>query len=121
MSSGNEQSASALADEDNKTERKRQREKQRRSDLANAFDELANLISTDTLHFDLDSSQNSKRSRRRRSASQDNVDPSGDASNLTRLDLITRTIETIRGLRRENMELKTRLQSTGDKVSLLPV
>lgn len=94
-----------------KSERKRQREKQRRSDLANAFDELNSLLT----RVDPEESETSQsKSRRRRKSVGDSSEadqPSAEASGLTRLDLIGRTIETIKKLHQENMELRQSLSS----------
>lgn len=90
-----------------KSERKRQREKQRRSDLANAFDELANLLSR-IEPDDLDASSNSRR-RRRRNSADDGAEADADAAGMTRLDLIGRTVDALRRLHRENAELRQNL------------
>jgi hypothetical protein len=89
-----------------KSERKRKREKQRRFDLANAFDELAALLSRIEPE-DLDSSSNSRK-RKKRNAEESEVDPA-DAAGMTRLDLIGRTIDAIRRLHNENVELRQAL------------
>lgn len=91
-----------------KSERKRQREKQRRSDLANAFDELGALMAKIEPE-DLDDSGNSRKRKRGKSTDSHDADQ-GDSSGMTRLDLIGRTIETIRRLHRENAELKHNLE-----------
>jgi hypothetical protein len=103
-----------------KTERKRQREKQRRSDLANAFDELGVLVAR--LEPD-DEQDGSSAARKKRRKSENEVDQSGEASGMTRLDLIGRTIETIRRLHKENVDLKgdaakSRKGGSDDKVRL---
>lgn len=90
-----------------KSERKRQREKQRRFDLANAFDELAALLSRIEPE-DLDASQNSRR-RKKKNSEEPELDPA-DAAGMTRLDLIGRTIDAIGRLHRENLELRQTLE-----------
>ena len=98
-----------------KSERKRQREKQRRSDLANAFDELAALLFK--IEPDDAEGPGSRRKQRRRSGATDVSEAeSGDAAGITRLDLIGRTVETLRRLHKENIELKHSLrnQASGD-------
>jgi hypothetical protein len=108
-----------------KSERKRQREKQRRFDLANAFDELASLLAR-TEPEDLDSSSGSRK-RKKRNADESEIDPA-DAAGMTRLDLIGRTIDAIRRLHNENLELRQELEhqrrsrgggSGDDKVSAM--
>jgi hypothetical protein len=89
-----------------KSERKRQREKQRRFDLANAFDELALLLGRIEPE-DLDSSSGSRK-RKKRNGDEPDIDPA-DAAGMTRLDLIGRTILAIRRLHGENHELKQAL------------
>jgi Helix-loop-helix DNA-binding domain len=93
------------ADDSKKSERKRQREKQRRSDIASAFDELSSLLS----QIDPDESE-AVPNRRRRRKPGDVAEPETDASGLTRLDLIGRTAEVLRKLQRENTELRKRLE-----------
>jgi hypothetical protein len=90
-----------------KSERKRQREKQRRFDLANAFDELAALLSRIEPE-ELDSSSNSRK-KKKKSSEEPELDPA-DAAGMTRLDLIGRTIDAIGRLHRENLELRHSLE-----------
>jgi len=93
-----------------KSERKRQREKQRRSDLANAFDELATLLSQIEPGQGGASTASGTKKRRRKSGDAAEVDTSGEhGSGLTRLDVIGRTIEALRKLHKENLELKQSL------------
>jgi hypothetical protein len=95
-----------------KQERKRNREKQRRSDLAEAFAELGALLSKiEPDEADADSTTR----RRRRKSGMDSADASnsGDASGMPRLDLIGRTLETLRKLHRENLELKHEVHQNG--------
>ena len=99
---------------DDRTERKRMREKKRREDLAEAFGELAQLVSRVHPSEEADATPTRKRSRRR---SRDHADvESGDAPGLPRLELIARTIEAIRHLHQENVGLKHKLaeQQLGD-------
>lgn len=94
-----------------KSERKRQREKQRRSDLASAFEELASLLSEIEPEEDVGGGR-TKKSRRRSGpgeAPAREVDQL-EALGMTRLDLIGRTIETLRRLHRENSDLRQSLE-----------
>jgi hypothetical protein len=79
-----------------RSERKRQREKQRRSDLAAAFDALANTL------LQIEPGMASGRRSH----------PSGQSS-ITRLDLIAETVEGIRRLHDENLRLKAALIARG--------
>ena len=96
-----------------KSERKRQREKQRRSDLANAFDELASLLAKiEPGQGDVGAVASKK--RRRRSGDVADLDTSGEqGSGLTRLDLIGRAIEALKKLHKENQELKQSADQQG--------
>ena len=76
-------------DDSDKGERKRQREKQRRSDLASAFEDLQAILNI--------------------------IDPSNDMYNkseldvgipVTRLDLIRKSSEALRRIHQENLELR---------------
>lgn len=96
------------AEESKKSERKRQRERQRRNDIALAFSELATLVSK----VDAQDDGSQSRRRRRRSVGEDD-DQVDDASGMTRLDVIVRTIEAMRKLQNENAELKRRLEKSG--------
>jgi hypothetical protein len=93
-------------DDSDKGERKRQREKQRRTDLAIAFEELQAIINTiEPL------------SERRRSASTSSEADSG--TQFTRLDLIRKSTEALRKIHYENMELRRMLGSKmGEGVSI---
>jgi hypothetical protein len=84
-----------------KSERKRQREKQRRRDLAGAFTELAALLTDDDPSVNEDPAN-----RRRRRPVDTSEGADGEIAGMTRLDLIGRTIETLRRLQQENSELK---------------
>lgn len=101
-------------DESRKAERKRKRERQRRSDLANAYDELGSLLSN--LDQESGDSNHARRRRRRSSMDESSEVEHTDNAGMTRLDLITRSIEAIRRLRGENDDLKRRLeqQTSGD-------
>jgi len=91
-------------DDSKKSERKRQRERQRRFDLANAFDELASILA----QVDPDDPENaSNRQRRRRKSGVEPADlDNADNTGTTRLDLIGRSVEALRRLHQENTELK---------------
>jgi Helix-loop-helix DNA-binding domain len=93
------------ADDSNKSERKRQREKQRRSDIASAFDELSSLLS----QIDPEDTEVVPNRRRRRKAGEV-AEVDADTSGLTRLDLIGRTAEVLRKLKRENEDLRKQLE-----------
>lgn len=91
-------------------ERKRQREKQRRSDLASAFDVLANILLQVEPGADTD---NEGQHVRKRSLDDMNEADSAELagqSNITRLDLIVETVEAIRRLHSENVKLKNALK-----------
>lgn len=90
----------------NRSERKRQREKQRRSDLSNAFDELSAFIA----EIEPDPVDNDGDSKKKRKKSGDGDDPGG----ITRLDLIGRAIKIMRRLNAENEDLRYRLASMRD-------
>lgn len=111
----------AGGDESTKSERKRQRERQRRSDLANAFDELAAILSL----IDPDESDSlSTRQKRRKKSVGDATDlDAGDNAGSTRLDLIGKSVDVLRRLHSENMELKRIHERNGegkdDKVSAI--
>lgn len=109
----------AGGDESTKSERKRQRERQRRSDLANAFDELAAILSM----IDPDESDStSTRQKRRKKSVGDAADlDASDNAGSTRLDLIGKSVDVLRRLHNENIELKRIHERNGegkdDKVS----
>lgn len=100
-----------------KIERKRTRERQRRSDLASAFVELTALVSQLDPASAVDEPDavgtNNKR-RRRRSIGSDPDEivgtsaarPDLDNSSMTRLDLIGRTTNLLRRLQRDNADLR---------------
>lgn len=81
-----------------RSERKRQREKQRRIDLSKAFDDLAALmVAIEPEAGDADADAKKKRKK------------SGDgdeASGITRLERIERAMNILKRLHRENEELK---------------
>jgi hypothetical protein len=92
----------------NRSERKRKREKQRRFDLSNAFTELGSLLSMiEPEESDADAS---RKKGRRKCVGEVNEAEVGDASGMPRLDLIGRTIETLRRIHQENLELKHALE-----------
>mmetsp|Transcript_21177 Transcript_21177/g.50019 ORF Transcript_21177/g.50019 Transcript_21177/m.50019 type:complete len:290 (-) Transcript_21177:3279-4148(-) len=83
-----------------RSERKRRREKQRRSDLSNAFDELAAF----TIQVEPGSGEDDsdKKGKRRKSSDAGGEDSAG----ITRLDLIGRALRIMKRLYRENEERK---------------
>jgi hypothetical protein len=88
-----------------KSERKRQRERQRRFDLAKAFDELAALLS----QVDPEDGEPNRRRRRKSGIDESQsaeIDIGDTSSGLTRLDMIVRTIDVVRRIHRENADLK---------------
>ena len=88
----------------NKSERKRQREKQRRSDLTSAFDALAAAVASvepDGGGEALDPTGGGKK-KRRKSNSQSDTGDSNDTGGTTRLDLIGKAVRIIRQLHQEN-------------------
>jgi hypothetical protein len=90
-----------------RSERKRQREKQRRSDLSNAFDELAAFIvqvEPETAEADADAKK-----KRKKSSEGD------DTSGITRLDLIGRALRIMKRLHRENEERKRIIAGMHDR------
>jgi hypothetical protein len=91
-----------------KIERKRQSEKQRRSDMTSAFDELAVLVAK------------LEKDEKEASAEHglDQEDPANDPGCMTRLDLISQAIVTLRRLEQDNFALKQNLIHRGDKVRL---
>lgn len=83
-----------------KSERKRQREKDRRKEMAEGFVELGQLLA----QIDPDDSDGARGKRVRRGLDDGGTDT--DPSGMTRIDLISRAIETIRKLHAENQDLK---------------
>lgn len=81
-----------------RSERKRQREKQRRSDLSNAFDDLAAFMN----HVEPEDDDADPDGKRRKKKVGD-VDEAGGA---TRLDLIGRALKLMKRLHAENEERK---------------
>lgn len=84
-----------------KENRKRElaeREKQRRMDLANAFDELQEFLAKIEPRGDLDGMGGNPRKRP--------PSPEPETLGMNRLDLIGRTIDTLRRLYEENMHFK---------------
>lgn len=84
-----------------RSERKRRREKQRRSDLSNAFDELSAFIVQVEQIKTPDNSGTDKKGKKRKSS-----DGGEDSSGITRLDLIGRALRIMKRLYRENEERK---------------
>jgi len=88
------------AESNKRSERKRRREKQRRSDLSNAFDELAAfIVQVEPGNGEDDESE--KKSKKRKSS-----DGGEDSSGITRLDLIGRALRIMKRMYRENEERK---------------
>lgn len=87
-----------------KSERKRKRERQRRSDLANAFDELAMILSQ--IEPDESGSMASRQKREKKPVGESIDLEAGNISGSTRLDLISKSVDVLRKLHRENTELK---------------
>jgi hypothetical protein len=83
-----------------------EREKQRRMDLANAFDELAAMLSKIEPNEEEEEEEeeivNGNKRRKRGPVSETEADTLG----MNRLDLIGRTIDTLRRLHEENTDLK---------------
>lgn len=109
--SGNEEGQPKDSGEDDqqtikRSERKRQREKQRRSDLSNAFDELAAII----VKIEPESADQDNDTKKKRKKSEGE-----DVSGITRLDLIGRAVRIMRRLHAENEERKRILSGTSDK------
>jgi hypothetical protein len=112
-----EGSSNVPGDDTKKSERKRQRERQRRSDLATAFDELASLVG----QIDPDEASTAPKRRRQRKGSLGEAAGGSDVASvsaedpsaMTRLDLIQRTIEVLRRLQRENALLRQRVEQSG--------
>lgn len=87
------------AESNKRSERKRRREKQRRSDLSNAFDELAAFIVQVEPGSGEDEAE--KKGKKRKSS-----DGGEDSAGITRLDLIGRALRIMKRLYRENEERK---------------
>lgn len=96
-----------------KSERKRQREKDRRKEMKEGFVELAQLLAQ-MEHQDESDMPNWKRKRRGSCDEDGSTDPDGAA--ITRIDLISKAIDTIRKLHAENIELKRSNGSVDNKV-----
>lgn len=90
-----------------RSERKRQREKQRRFDLSNAFDELAAFI----VQVDPGSGDIELESKKKRKKSGEGEDSSG----ITRLDLIGRALTIMKRIHRENEERKRIIASMHER------
>ena len=93
-----------------KSERKRRREKDRRKEMKEGFLELSQILA----HVEPDDSDNPNRKRNRRGSEDGSTD--AEAAGMTRIDLISRAIDTVRRLNSENMELKRSKRSNDDKV-----
>lgn len=102
-----------------RSERKRQREKQRRSELASAFDVLANMLLQIEPGADVKTAACSRvggSNLLQDSSEADLSDLSGQ--NITRLDLISETVEAIRRLHTENVKLKAALKAQGGQAAV---
>lgn len=99
----------------NKSERKRQREKDRRKEMAEGFVELAQLLA----QVEPDEVDSPAKKKKRGGSDDGYVDP--DSSGMTRIDLISRAIDTIRKLHAQNLELKKRSRGDEDKEVLVMV
>jgi hypothetical protein len=100
-----------LGDENETTkrsERKRQREKQRRSDLSNAFDELSAFI----VQVEPDAADAESDPKKKRKKSSEGAE---DASGITRLDLIGRALRIMKRLHRENEQNKRIIASMRER------
>jgi hypothetical protein len=85
-----------------------EREKQRRMDLANAFDELAAMLSKiepDPNEEEEEEEEEVVKGTKRRKKAPVN-EAEADTLGMNRLDLIGRTIDTLRRLHEENTDLK---------------
>lgn len=104
---GSEKDDAEGGDSTKRSERKRQREKQRRFDLSTAFDELAAFIvqvEPEAGDVDLDS----KKKRKKAGEGE-------DSSGITRLDLINRALKIMKRLHRENEERKRIIASMHER------
>jgi hypothetical protein len=97
------------AETSKRSERKRQREKQRRSNLSNAFDELAAFmvqVEPEAGNVEVDTKKKRKKSN----------EGGEDASGITRLDLIGRALRIMKRLHKENEERKRLVAGMHDRV-----
>ena len=99
-----------------RSERKRQREKQRRTDLTNAFDELASFI------FQIepeagDPDVDAKKKRKKSGAGPARSEHGEESSGITRLDLIGRALRIMKRLHRENEERKRMIEHMRERRS----
>lgn len=99
-----------------RSERKRQREKQRRTDLTNAFDELAAFI------FQIepeagDPDVDAKKKRKKSGSGPQRNDHGEESSGITRLDLIGRALRIMKRLHRENEERKRMIEHMRERRS----
>lgn len=97
--------ASVVEDGKEKSERKRQREKQRRSELTNAFDDLSALVLT----MDNDDEGGNDGGARKKSRRLSGHNQGEDTGGMTRVDLINRALAIMKRLQQENGELKQSL------------
>ena len=95
-----------------RSERKRQIEKQRRSDLSSAFDELAAFI-TQVEPESGDPDADAKKKRKKSEGAE-------DSSGITRLELIGRALRIMRRLHGENEERKRIIATIQEKGGVAP-
>ncbi len=89
-----------------RSERKRKREKQRRTDLSNAFDELAAFV----VQVDPEPGDADLEGKKKRKKSGEE-----DSSGITRLDLIGRALKLMKRLHKENEERKRIITTMQDR------
>jgi hypothetical protein len=103
MSEGNHDVSADDVDENSKrSERKRQREKQRRSDLTSAFEELSELI------LKIEPGVLPVEQGKKKKKTTDGSDAL--SSGMTRLDIVARTVEVVKTLHEENEKNKRLLE-----------
>jgi hypothetical protein len=103
-----------------RSERKRQREKQRRTDLSKSFDELASfifLIEPEAGDPDVDAKKKRKKTGAGSGAASRASDQGDEASGITRLDLIGRALRIMKRLHRENEERKRMIEHMRERRS----
>ena len=88
-----------------KSERKRQREKQRRSELTNAFDDLSALV----LKMDTAADEEEPNKKNRRLSAGRSEHDNEHSGGMTRVDLINRALAIMNRMHKENSELKAEL------------
>lgn len=96
-----------------KSERKRQREKQRRSELTNAFDDLSALVLKMDNADEEAGGEGSSRKKNRRMSARSETHDNENSGGMTRVDLINRALAIMKRLHQENIELKQSLSRSG--------